>query len=77
LGMNMGTKKKRNWYVYDERYNVVLSGYSSRTDAKKEAIKVRSETETLLPKVLGRNNRSIQAYAKTHPAFARREELEE
>jgi hypothetical protein len=72
----MGTKDKRNWYVYDERYKVVLSGYSSRSEAMEEAIKVRSEAESLLPKVLGRNHRLIQAYAKTHPAFARREGIE-
>jgi hypothetical protein len=71
----MVIKEKRNWYVYDERYKVVLSGYSSRSEAMEEAIKVKSETEGLLPKVLGRNNRLIQLYAKTHPAFARRERM--
>jgi hypothetical protein len=75
--MKMGVKEKRDWYVYDERYRVVLSGYSSKSEAVEEAIKVRSETEGLLPKVLGRNHRLIQAYAKTHPAFARRERMEE
>jgi len=73
----MGIKEIRNWYVYDERYKVVLSGYSTKSEAMEEAIKVQSETEGLLPKVLSRDHRLIQAYAKTHPAFARRERIRE
>ena len=72
----MGIKENRNWYVYDERYKVVLSGYSSKSEAIEEAINVKSETEGLLPKVLDRNHRLIRTYAKTHPAFARREGIE-
>jgi hypothetical protein len=74
--MKMRVKEKRNWYVYDERYKIVLSGYSSKSEAMEEAIKMRSETEELLPKVLGRNHRLIQEYAKTHPAWARREGID-
>jgi hypothetical protein len=71
--MKMKVKEKRNWYVYDERYKIVLSGYSSKSEAMEEAIKVRSEVEGSLPKILGRSHRLILEYAKTHPAWARRE----
>ena len=69
----MGIKEKRNWYVYNERCRIVLSGYSSKSESIEEAIKVKSEVEGSLPKVLGRNHRLILEYAKTHPAWARRE----
>lgn len=73
--MKIVVKEKRNWYVYDERYRIVLSGYSSKSEAMEEAIKVRSELEGSLPKVLERSHRLIQEYAKTHPAWARRERI--
>jgi hypothetical protein len=70
-------RRKRNFYLFQTEYNVVLSGWETKEMAEKEKEKVGEEIPSWKGKliVLSRDDPEILEYARTHPAFAKREGL--
>jgi hypothetical protein len=67
----------RNFYLYHEEHKLVLSGWSTREEAEEELRKAEQEIPEWKGKlvVLPRDHSKIREYARTHPAFARRERI--
>jgi hypothetical protein len=70
-------RRKRNFYLFQTEYNVVLSGWETKEMAEKEKEKMEEEIPSWKGKliVLSRDDPEILEYARTHPAFAKREGL--
>ena len=68
------TPMRREWYVYVPAYSLVLSGYATEAEARQEAERVGGHIPERI-EVLPRSHKLIIGYARTHPAWAKREGL--
>ena len=75
LGRDENMGRKRNFYLYHTEHKMVLSGWDKREEAEEELRKAEEEIPSWKGKliVLSRDDPQVLEYAKTHPAFAKRE----